>query len=30
LNLVETNYNTPIVATVGNEEAVMFRSQIDF
>ena len=30
LNLVETNYNIPIVATVGNEEAVMFRSQIDF
>ena len=30
LNLVETNYNTPIVATVGNEEAIMFRSQIDF
>ncbi|MDA1011202.1 MAG: porin [Proteobacteria bacterium] len=30
LNLVDTKYNTPIVAAVGNEEAVMFRSQIDF
>ena len=30
LNLVDTKYNTPIVATAGNEEAVMFRSQIDF
>ena len=30
LNLVDTKYDTPIVAAVGNEEAVMFRSQIDF
>ena len=30
LNLVDTKYDEPIVAAVGNEEAVMFRSQIDF
>ena len=29
-NLVETKYNTPIVAAEGNEDALIFRSQIDF
>ncbi len=30
LNVVTTNYNTPIVAAEGDEEAITFRSQIDF
>ena len=30
LNHVTTKYNTPIVAAVGNEKALIFRSQVDF
>jgi len=30
LNRVTTNYNTPIVASAGDETAVIFRSQVDF